>query len=168
MLLDDGAEANAEGGLFLKFAVNSRTDSAMKLRCLSGRGADGKYTDAQGFSVLHMAAQSATATKDVLLACTDPEFLNLKADLTDNKGNTPLHIAAMSEHDNSDMITCTLANKCANASATNGKGETPLSLVLRDKRSSKDLRRSKVGYLLENVVSPKTKISKIITVMLGT
>lgn len=135
-------------------AVNSKTDAVTKIRYLRESGADSEYKTDQGYSILHIAAKSATATVDVLQACR--EHLNLRPNLTDSKNNTPLHIAAMSKHQGSDMLLHSLAamTPSEHLNVLNDRNESPLRLVLRDRNSDKELRRSKVRYLLKQGYQP--------------
>ena len=155
-VLLDKMHAAADGiedhGRLLMIAARSNTEADLKLRRLYEKGADCKYTDARGFSVLHAIAQSATATEKILRTCTST--LKLGLDLNDKYGNTPLHIAAKSTHSCSDLLFGKLSDRQGDPNALNNSKESPLRLVLRYNHSNMELRRNKVALLLMNGCIP--------------
>jgi ankyrin repeat protein len=159
VLLDYGAKANEWNGLFLMMAACSKTDMAMKIKYLYRNGARYTYNDPRRYSVLHAAALSATATKDVVRVCTDPNYLNLKLEQRDRYENTPLHIAAMSKKDSSDVLVGCLADKeqGGDPNAMNRDKKTAFRLALKHNYDKKELRRNKLMVLLERGCLPTRK-----------
>ena len=160
MLLYKGAEPNQGNGVLMKYAATSNTDAAKKLSLLPKLGANGSYRNGQGCSVLHMAAQSTTATADVIRACIDPDPnrpVIEQVNASDKKGNTPLHVAAMNKHQDSDVLVRALVQLGGDPNRENIAGESPFSLAVKFSSSDLDLRRRKVVCLLENGCLPTDK-----------
>ena len=149
MLLDNGASAEEGNGWLLEIAACSKSNPDVKLCHLKKFGANPNYRDLQGNSVLHLIAKEDT-TEEVLQTCTKKNQLHLGFDLTDNDGNTPLHIAAKSEYKCSEMFFGDVSGRQLgrDPNAVNSSNETPLQLVLRHNHSNKELLRNKVMLLL--------------------
>jgi hypothetical protein len=160
LLNKEGAEANQGSGVLLKYAATSSTDAVKKLSLLHMHGANGSFRNGQGCSVLHIAAQSTTATADVIRACINPDP-NLpvieQVNASDKKGNAPLHAAAMNKYQDSDVLVRALVQLGGDPNQENISGESPFSLVLKYSSSDLDLRRRKVVCLLENGCLPSEK-----------
>ena len=156
MLLDHEANANEWNGLLLMMAACSKTDVAMKIKYLYAKGAKYTYSDPRRYSVLHAAAQSETATKDVVRVCTNKSYLNLELKQRDRYQNTPLHIAAMSKKDCSDVLVGCLADKeqGGDPNSMNRDKKTAFRLVLKHNYDRKELRRNKLMVLLERGCLP--------------
>ena len=156
MLLDHQAKANEWEGLLLMMAACTKIDAEMKIRYLHDRGAKYTYRDPRGYSVLHAAAQSATADKGVVRICMDASYLNLTLERRDRYMNTPLHIAAMSKKDCSDVLVGSLADKeqGGDPNSLNRDKKTPFRLVLMHNYDRKELRRNKLMFLLERGCLP--------------
>ena len=137
-------------------AACSKTDVAVKIQYLYDNGARYTHKDPRGYSVLHAAAQSETTTKDVVRICTDPNYLKLKVKQRDRYMNTPLHIAAMSRKDGSDVLVGSLADKeqGGDPNSMNRDGKTAFRLVLKHNYDRKELRRNKLMVLLERGCLP--------------
>ena len=137
-------------------AACSKIDADLKIRYLYEGGARYTYEDSRGYSVLHSAAQSETWTKKVVRVCTNKSYLNLKLKQRDRYQNTPLHIAAMSKKDGSDVLVGCLADKDqgGDPNAVNRDGKTAFRLVLKHNYDKKELRRNKLMILLERGCLP--------------
>jgi ankyrin repeat protein len=146
-------QKNWEGRL-LKLAVHCERDAAEKVHCLIKERADTTYKGLDGSSLLHIAAHLPTTT-EALIREVSTLYSNRES-ITDRKGNTPLHIAALSRHECSDKIVQDLlsAGLPLSPSDKNNNGDTPLRIVLRDSNSSADLRRKKIQFLLERGYKP--------------
>ena len=165
LLLGKGADANEGEGVLMKYAANSHIEAAEKLVLLREHRANVAYTNSEGFNVLHIAAQSATATADVInrYARTDGDQQQLviaNVNATDKKGNTPLHVAAMNRHQNSDALVQALLEIGGDPYEENFAKDTPFGLVLKFNSSDLDLRRRKVAVLLENGWLPDELVEK--------
>ena len=152
--MKNGADATEDNGRLLMIAARSNTDASKKLNCLKENGANPKYTNGKGFSVLHAVAQSPTATEEFLKNCTD--ILNLEVGWKDYYGDTPLHVAARSTHSCSDVLLGNLL-EFGDPNALNYRDENPLRLVLQHNHSNKELRRNKVVLLLMSGCKPTLK-----------
>jgi ankyrin repeat protein len=141
----------------LIMASYSSIDAATKIRYLYDKGARHTYKDFRGYSVLHHAAEAVTV--DVVRACLDPRYLNLKLNLRNTYGNTPLHIAAMSKKDGSDVMIGLLAEKeqGGDPNALNRYKKSPFRLVLEHNHDRKELRRNKLMRLLERGCLPSKR-----------
>jgi hypothetical protein len=137
-------------------ATSSKIDMAMKIKYLHDKKAKYTYSDARGYSVLHAVANSEAATKDAIRVCTHASCLGLELEGKDRYSNTPLHIAAMSKKDGSDVLVGCLADKeqGGNPNAMNRDKKTAFRLVLKHNYDRKELRRNKLMVLLERGCLP--------------
>ncbi len=147
-MIEAGAEVDSGSGTLIGFTpliwAASVGEDVDKVKLLLERDADVEARDTmeQATVVMHAIRTNKRKHVEVLLQA------GAKLDVTDARGNTPLHIAARSGEVDHELVEL-LLERGLDPAATNRKGETPLDLA----RKRTDERAAEVVARLEAAVA---------------